>query len=71
MVEKCFPLTTVKLSSNDKEWMTPHSKSLIRQRQKAHLNNRVNQTCELAEKVKVAIKEAKRKFKKDKVGVLN
>ena len=71
MVEKCFPLTTVKLSSNDKEWMTPHIKSLIRQRQKAHLNNRVNQTDELAEKVKVAIKEAKRKFKKDKVGVLN
>ena len=71
MVEKIFPLATVKLSNNDKEWMTPNIKSLITQRQKAHLNNKVDLTNQLSKKIKEEIKEAKKRYKKDKIGLFD
>ena len=37
MIEKFFPLTSVKISNTDKEWMTPKVKGLILKRQKAHV----------------------------------
>ena len=68
MVEKYFPLSTVKLTNVDKEWMTPYVKSLISQRQKAHFNkNNELRDC-LDKKVKREIINAKKNYKKEKVG---
>ena len=71
MINKFFPLITVKLTNVDKEWMTPYVKSLISQRQKAHLNKKNELRDCLDKKVKQEIIKAKKNFKKEKVGLFD
>ena len=40
MIDKYFPLVTVDITNNDKEWITPDIKFFICERQKAHLSKK-------------------------------
>lgn len=62
MIDKLFPLIKVVTARNDKEWITPKIKSLIAQRQKAHLSKSYDVRDELAKRVKVEIKKAKHRY---------
>ena len=64
MAEKYFPLVTVKLTDNDKEWMTPYAKLLIQQKQRAHIKKDFELRDSLAEKLKEEIKKCQAKFSK-------
>ena len=59
MIDKYFPLVTVDITNNDKEWITPEIKLLIRERQKAHLSKKYDLSKHLSKKVAKEIKKAK------------
>ena len=58
MIEKCFPIQSIKISTSDKEWMTPKIKDLIKQRQKAHMANNFKLRKSLITKVRNEIRKA-------------
>ncbi len=62
MIDKFFPLVKVVATQNDKEWITPKIKSLIADRQKAHKSRSYSTRDQLAKKIKLEIKKAKRKY---------
>ena len=59
MIDKFFPLKSVLTASDDKEWITPEIKSLIRERQKAHKSKKFDLRNHLAKKIQQEIKKAK------------
>ena len=67
-IDQYFPLKPFKIVNTDKEWMTPHIKQLITQRQKAHHNGNVDLRDHLASKVQKEIRDAKVKFKTHQIG---
>ena len=62
MVELLFPLQTITVSDSDKVWMTSKIKGLIKQRQKAHFLNDVEQRKLLAKKIRDEIIKAKENY---------
>ena len=52
MIDKFFPLKSVTTTWNDKEWMTPKIKSLIRERQKAFQSKNFDLSNHLSKKIK-------------------
>ena len=66
MVEECFPLQKIIISSTDKEWMTPKIKDLISQRQKAHKAKNFELKNYLDRKIKHEIRKAKENFNSNK-----
>ena len=50
VIDIYFPLTSVVISSTDKEWVTPEIKKLISGRQKAHFEGRIELRDSLAKK---------------------
>ena len=62
MIDKFFPPSKVVVAKNDKEWITPKIKCLIKERQKAHLSGNYSTRDQLAKKVKHEIKMAKKKY---------
>ena len=59
MIDKYFPLKKVVATKNDKEWITQKIKSLIAERQKAHLSNEINTRNKLAKVIRLEIKKSK------------
>ena len=66
MINKFFPLKSVSVVSDDKEWITPEIKSLIRERQKAHKSKDFDLRDHLGKKIKHEIKKAKVDYNKSK-----
>jgi hypothetical protein len=58
---KCQPLKSIKLK-NDQQWMTPHIKSLIQQRQVLYKNNQIEEWLTTAKQVKKLINKRKKAF---------
>ena len=66
MIDKFFPLKSVISAWDDKEWITPKIKCLIRERQKAHKSKNFDLRDHLATKIKQEIKRAKIEYNKSK-----
>ena len=66
MIDKFFPLKSVTSAWDDKEWMTPKIKCLIRERQKAFKSKNFDLSNHLSKKIKQEIKIAKREYNKSK-----
>ena len=66
MIDKFFPLITVVIANNDKEWITSEIKYLIAERQKAHLNKNYEARDHLAKKIRHEIRKAKVNYKASK-----
>ena len=58
---KCQPMKLTKLK-NDQQWMTPHIKSLIQQRQVLYKNNQIDEWLTTAKQVKKLINKRKKAF---------
>jgi len=58
MIDKFFPLISVTATWDDKEWMTPKIKSLIRERQKAFKSKNFDLSNHLSKKIKKEIKNS-------------
>ena len=56
-IDKLFPLIQVTAAKNYKEWITPKIKSLIAERQKAHICGNIPKRNQLAAKVRLEIKK--------------
>ena len=65
-IDKYFPLIKVTAVKNDKEWITPKIKSLIADRQKAHMCGNFLKRNQLADMVRLEVKKAKQKYNKAK-----
>ena len=59
MIEMCFPVQTITISTSDQEWMTLKIKELIKQRQKAHKAKNFELTKILRNKIREEIRNAK------------
>ena len=66
MIDKFFPLKKIEISSTDKEWMTPNIKSLIKQRQKAHVARNFDLRNHLSKKIQNEIRKAKLHYNENK-----
>ena len=67
MIDKYFPLITMVIAKDDKEWITNEIKYLIRERQKAHHSKKYNTRDNLAKKIRKEIKKAKIKYNTSKL----
>ena len=65
-IERFFPQIQVIAAKDDKKWITPKIKTLIADRQKAHLCGNTQKRNLLAAKVRLEIKKAKRKYNEAK-----
>ena len=65
-INEYFPLKKIEISENDKEWITPEIKLLMKEKQKAHFENKCDLKDHLAKKLKHKIKEEKLNHNKAK-----
>ena len=70
MIDKFFPPCKIVISDDDKEWITPEIKRLIKERQKAHKSKRFDARDHLASKIKEEIKKAKVKYHTSKAATI-
>ena len=66
-LNKYFPLKTIKLHKNDRPWLTPQLKSLIRKRQSAFHNGLVHEWKSLRNKIQREICHLKTSYYRDRV----
>ena len=71
MLDKFFPVQTITISNNDKEWMTLKIKNLIIQRQKAHKLNNIELRNHLAKRVRQEFRNTKINYNSSKAHLFN
>ena len=66
MIDKYFPLVSVKITNKDKDWFTPNFKKLTEKRQKTHTSKNFNLRNKLAKRITIEIKKAIKRYNKKK-----
>ena len=67
LIDRFFPIRTVKMHCNDRIWMTPAIKALIKQRQVAFHKQNIPLSKTIGNRVRREIKKAKRVHYNDKI----